>query len=128
MARPKRDPLIAAMIAKLPEAGPWPVEDQAAWLDLMRMTFGLVYGGAVAKSQPVTATEVRAMASKMDARYPFYIDTDGVAKGKAGRPINPRDIKGELFDLRGEHGDMKTIRWADGSTGLNGADLTIVAV
>ena len=121
MARPKRDPLIAAMIAKLPDAGPWPVEAQKAWLDLMQMTFGLVYGGSIAPQpfRPVT---------KPKPVYPFYIDVDGKAKNQSGKPIKAKDVKGELFDLRGELGDMKSIEWADGSTGLNGADLTIIAV
>ena len=121
MARPKRDPLIAAMIAKLPEAGPWPVEAQKAWLDLMAMTFGLVYGGSVAPFKPV-------VQKPLAPQYAFYIDADGKAKNKSGKPITAKDVKGELFDLRGQDGDVKAIEWADGSTGLNGADLTIVAV
>ena len=140
MARPKRDPLIAAMIAKLPDAGEWPVERQLSWLHLMAMAFGTVYGGdAAAQLRHDDISRVRQSAAAMTAAlpkpaspaspaYPFYIDTDNRAKDKSGKPVKASEVKGELFDLRGWDGDMKLIEWADGSTGLNGANLTIVAV
>lgn len=134
MARPKRDPLIAAMIAKLPETGEWSVDRQLSWLNLMAMAFGTVYGGDAAArlvARPYAALEEMAKPAKPanpKPVYPFYIDADGKAKNQSGKPIKASDVKGDLYDLRGELGDMKTIQWADGSTGLNGADLTIIAV
>lgn len=56
MARPKKptsplaDPLFAAMIAKLPAPDkPWDVDRQLAWLNMMAMAFGTVYGGNAAE-------------------------------------------------------------------------------
>lgn len=129
MTRPKRDPLIAAMIAKLPEGGEWPVERQLAWLHLMAMAFGTVYGGDAAahlgSKQPAPQTFKPIVVNQ--PQFPFYIDMDGQARNRVGKPINAKDVQGDLVDLRGQDGDMKTIRWADGTTGLNGADLTIIA-
>lgn len=131
MARPKRDPLIAAMIAKLPESGEWPVDRQLAWLNLMAMAFGTVFGGDAAAylraDKPLPA-QFTPPPVKPKPVYAFYIDNDGKAKNQHGKPIKSGEVKGELYDLRGQDGDVKTILWADGSTGLNGADLTIVAV
>jgi hypothetical protein len=39
-----RDPLIAALIQKLPETGPWGADQRIAWLNLMKMAFQLSYG------------------------------------------------------------------------------------
>ena len=67
-------------------------------------------------------------AKRPDPVYPFIIDKDNVAKnGKTRKPVLPREVTDILYDLRGLDGDMKTIIWADDSTGLNGRDLTIVA-
>jgi hypothetical protein len=56
MPRPKKsssplaDPLFAAMIAKLPSADKgWDVDRQLAWLNMMAMAFGTVYGGNAAE-------------------------------------------------------------------------------
>jgi len=129
MARTKRDPLIAAMIAKLPD-GEWPVDRQLAWLNLMAMAFGTVYGGDAAAHLiriPASAQTFKPVVVKPKPQFPFYIDEQGAARKQDGSPVKASEVKGELVDLRGQDGDMKTIRWADGSTGLNGADLTIVA-
>ena len=70
-----------------------------------------------------------APAPKPAPSYPFIIDHDNLAKnGRTKKPILPSEVTDALYDLRGMDGDMKTITWADGSTGLNGADLSIVAV
>jgi hypothetical protein len=47
---PLGDPLFAAMIAKLPAPDkPWDVDRQLAWLNMMAMAFGTVYGGNAAE-------------------------------------------------------------------------------
>jgi len=129
MARPKRDSLIAAMIAKLPEDGDWPVERQLSWLHLMAMAFGTVYGGDAAshlgKANLPSPQTLKPVVVK--PQHPFYIDEKGFAKRQDGTRIKASEVKGEIIDLRGQDGDMKTIQWADGTTGLNGADLTIIA-
>lgn len=41
----KLDPLLAALINKLPLGGkPWPAADRTAWLDMMTKAFDVVYG------------------------------------------------------------------------------------
>ena len=61
------------------------------------------------------------------AAYRFMIDENGVVmRTKDGKPVLPGDITSEIYDVRGQAGDLRSIVWADGSTGLNGADLTIV--
>lgn len=134
MPRSKRDPLIAAMIAKLPD-GEWPVDRQLAWLQLMAMAFGTVYGGDVAARLKnwiaVTPQTFKPIGLPLSInpppQFPFYIDEQGNARKQDGSPVKASEVKGDLVDLRGQDGDMKTIRWADGTTGLNGADLTIIA-
>jgi len=134
MTRQKRDPLIAAMIAKLPDGGEWPVDRQLAWLHLMAMAFGTVYGGDAAEClgkgplvPPLrTIDPVFKPVEKAAPRFPFYIDEQGAARNKDGKPVKASEVKGEIVDLRGIDGDINSIRWADGTLGLNGADLTIV--
>jgi hypothetical protein len=129
MARSKRDPLIAAMIAKLPDGEEWPVDRQLAWLHLMAMAFGTVYGGDAAAHFGAKPPAPQAFKPVVKAKpqFQFYIDEQGRARKQDGTPIKASDVKGDIVDLRGMDGDVKTIRWADGTTGLNGADLTIVA-
>jgi hypothetical protein len=38
------DPLIQALIQKLPETGPWPVDERVNWLRLLSMAFQMTYG------------------------------------------------------------------------------------
>ena len=142
MPRQKRDPLIAAMIAKLPDGGEWPVEQQLAWIHLMAMALGVVHGGDAAARLATLAPGAPSAngnglvplrnpppaAMLREAPKPhFYIDKRGFARNRDGVAINAKDVQGELVDLRGMDGDVKSIRWADGTVGLNGADLTIVA-
>lgn len=135
MAKAKTDPLLAALIAKLPKAGEeWPVDNQIAWLRMMAMAFGSVYGGDAASRMvaPGLIKEpglpVYPPFKLVPPKYQFYIDEQGVARKANGKPITAKEVSGTLYDLRGIDGDVKTIQWADGSTGLNGADLTISAV
>lgn len=138
--RPKnKSPIIQALIAELPDANThWPVDKQLGWVKMMTMAFGMVYGGDAASrveenvipSEPVPAPQLQQkMISKpMPVEYPFYINTKGVALSQDGSRVLPSDVTGPIFDLRGEDGDVATITWADGSMGLNGADVIIVAV
>ena len=38
------DPLISALIQKLPKAGPWPSDDRVMWLQMVAMAFQMAYG------------------------------------------------------------------------------------
>lgn len=49
---PIQDPLIAALIQKLPQKGPYDAAQRIAWLNLMTMAFQLTYG-------PVGDIEIR---------------------------------------------------------------------
>lgn len=126
MPRIKQDPLIAAMIAKLPKAGEdWPADKQSAWLHLMAMAFGTVYGGEVVFQSKQVVEPKQAAPFKL--AHQFIIDGKGYAKNAAGKRILPKDVTGAVFDERGQDGDMRTIIWADETKGLNGADLVITA-
>lgn len=132
MARSKSDPLIAALIAKLPPAGEeWPVEEQVKWLKLMAATFGLVYGGdAVARMETQEAEAPKAAPppppKPRKPNYRFVIDERGFVKRGNGQRVMPSDIDAEVVDLSNGTVDMRQITWADDSQGLNGADITIV--
>ena len=39
-----KDPLIAALIQKLPPEGPWPIDDRVTWLKMLAMAFQMTYG------------------------------------------------------------------------------------
>lgn len=143
MPRSKQDPLIGALIAKLPKLGEeWPVDQQIGWLRLMAMAFGNVYGGEAAmiltnwkeSRDPVAAavtTALTAMPTRVSPLKPthrFVIDEQGYAKNAQGKRVMPKDCGAvPIFDMRGQDGDMRTIVWADDSKGLNGADLVITA-
>ena len=132
------DPLISALVAKLPDPGTdWPVERQLAWLKMMAMGFGVVYGGNVAvllQGDGEAAPAVQSKAPPAPALpakpkpivHKFVIDKDNYVKRGTGQRVMPSDINSEVVDLRGE-GELSTIVWADGTIGLNGADLTITA-
>lgn len=132
MGKAKLDPLLAALIAKLPASGtPWPESGQQAWLNLMAMAFGSVYGGEVkagAVSQRmsgVVPTKPAAAIMPAKPKYPFVIDETGYARNAKGKRITAAEVTDVLYDLRGIDGDVNGIIWADDSVGLNGADLTI---
>jgi hypothetical protein len=138
LARPKKNPLIQALIAELPDAGTeWPVEKQIGWINMMTMAFGIVYGGDAA--QQMTAQDVKQAASPAKfgavkkpkaASYEFIIDEGGyVRNGKTSEQLSPTDVAGKtVYDMRGMDGDMSSLIWADGSKGLNGADINISSV
>ena len=83
-------------------------------------------GSAPAMPAPQPAKPAAA-PKPPQAAYRFMIDENGVVmRTKDGKPVLPGDITSEIYDVRGQAGDLRSIIWADGSTGLNGADLTIV--
>lgn len=127
MPRRKTDPLLSALISKLPAGGTeWAADKQKAWLDLMAMAFATVYG--VAPSQFGKVTVLSGPRPPDKPAHAFVIDEQGIArKGPGGKRIKASDVTGPIFDMRGEDGDMRTITWADNSQGLNGADLVIVS-
>lgn len=137
LSRIKKDPLLQALIDRLPQEANWPVERQLAWLNLVAMAFGTIYGGDAAqhlgiKVEPLAMEPVATPAPKKPAKpkqpdYPFIIDKGGFVLRGNGEPVLPSDVTGPIHDLRGQDGDIRSIIWADGSMGLNGADLTISA-
>jgi hypothetical protein len=131
---PAADPLLSAIIAKLPAAShPFPPAQRQAWLTLMSMGLDLVYGSTSERSMKPQRTvppaalrpaakagaQSRPKRGKLSPAGPrFYIDRDHRAKNWKGEPINPDDVMDHLVDLRGEKGDLAKIVWADGSTGI----------
>jgi len=130
MPKPKTDPLLAAVIAKLPPVGDEFSQDaQLAWLRMMAMAMSTVYGGDAVNQMgkvPVSVPSVKRLPPVPGGIHQFLIDKDGFAKRASGERVLPKEVSGPIFDMRGATGDMRGIVWADGSTGLNGADLVIV--
>lgn len=150
----KLDPLVGAVINKLPPAGgAFAREQRVNWLKLMSAALGSAYGevGAIAidHAAPVmmgNATPT-AQAASSDAgacvvgsapvpdkaeitkrMQRFYIDADGRARRAGGAAILPAELNGDvLYDLRGETGDLAAIIWADGVMGTRGLQLEISA-
>lgn len=139
MPRSKKNPLIQALIAELPDANTdWPVEKQLSWLNMMTMALGIVYGGDAAKriddnAKPVELASAPAPQPAQTTRkkaafdYPFVIDKSGYVLNAKGNRVLSTDVTSAIYDLRGQDGDIGTIIWADGTTGLIGADVVIVA-
>lgn len=134
MARTKSDPLIAALIAKLPASGEsWPVDRQLAWLKMMAQAFAVVYGGDAVTKLDQSTSQQEAVAPRPPAppkpkkpTHAFVIDEQGLVKRGNGERVLPGEIDTVVHDLSNGQVDLRNIVWADGSTGLNGADLTIV--
>jgi hypothetical protein len=131
------DPLIAAMVGKLPRAGEaFPPEQRAAWLKMMAMAFDVAYGaGGASVDIPQfidckfeSNTSPAAPTKPADRGPVFMIDKDGIAKRNDGTRLMPADVAGAvLYDKRGELGDLGAITWADGSRGVLGLQLEIAA-
>ncbi len=51
------DPVISALIKKLPRKGPWKAADRKAWLQMMGMAFDMAYGPAETVVQPKTTVD-----------------------------------------------------------------------
>lgn len=130
------DPLLAALIGKLPPQAPFAGEQRAAWLKMMGMAFDVVYGVAEdmpnflgapaprAVSAPVAALPAAA-APRRHAAYKFYIDLAGNALNDQDVPVLREDIPAEteIFDTRpitSDFRDVDGIVWADGQHGTLG--------
>ena len=153
-ARP--DPVLAALIAKLPPGGSdWPLDRRTAWLKMMWMAFDVVYAGAgdapiempaflgggrakngaqnpgLRNAQEVDDAPVITQSDRPFqpmGGHAFYVDRAGRACRAGGGPIMPTELGGAtLYDMRGEAGDLGAITWADGSTGVRGLQLAISA-
>lgn len=131
MPRLKSDPLLAALIRKLPApGGEWPVDQQLAWLNAFAVNMGVVYGGDAAAKLGSAQIKPVFMPVQQKPKLPrggFYIDDEGIVRNGAGKRVVPKDVTGEIYDTRGLDADLRTIKWADDSIGLNGADLTITS-
>jgi hypothetical protein len=124
-----RDKLLEALIDKLPEPGtPWPHEDRASWLNLMKAAFDLVYGreGAPAlhivghpgpielPKLPLVGDDLPELASPKA----WHVDAGGIARSPEGdeAPLEGVPRGTWLVDLRTEGaGRFDTIIWADGT-------------
>ena len=98
MPKLKTDPLIAALIAKLPSSSgeEWPVDRQLSWLRLMAMAFGTVYGGDAAAQfgQGSTFKPLALVPRQKKPEHPFVIDEKGYARRGTGERVMPKDIDG----------------------------------
>lgn len=143
MRKPKIDPVLSALIAKLPASGAaWSVEQRTAWFEMMWLACASVYGGPAVDAPMFTKrgayTETHTLPEGPHSLEvsrpagakpvpPFFIDEKGYARrGVDAERINPQDVSGNVIvDLRGEAGDLGAIQWADGSTGVRGHQLEI---
>lgn len=129
MPRRKSDPLLSALIAKLPQAGEdWAEDKQLSWLKLTAIAFGAIYGGDVA-SKLAGSASMPKMAKKATTQanggHEFIIDATGTAKRANGERIMPADVVGSIYDQRGLTGDLNAIIWADGSKGIKGHQISV---
>lgn len=136
---PDLDPLLAALIGKLPAAAPFPGEQRAAWLKMTGMAFDVVYGVAedmpnflaappmsAARSPAPAPAAAAAPARSKHVGHDFYIDEGGCALNAAGVPVLIEDVPPDtiMFDYRpvpgGDFRDIGAIIWADGTRGTAG--------
>ena len=154
MTTAKSDPLLAALIRKLPPAGEsFSAEQQFGWLRLMAMAFNLVYGGDVAARlerdgltpaaprqdappagrkwrfvEPARPAAHQPAAPAAPAQgYAFYVDEDGYARRRGGARVLASEVTDTLYDLRGGLSDLSDIVWADDQVGLKAAELVVAA-
>jgi hypothetical protein len=136
MAKAMHDPLLAALITKLPaDAGRWPRPARIAWLQMMAMAFNVVYGpsGDILIAPDAAHGDGRGASGDDDANAPlpgaadrlfappqpgaaqrFHVDRDGFAMA-GGRPVAMEELPAGaiLWDERVgiESGDASAILW-----------------
>lgn len=138
MASSETDPVLAALIARLPPSGSvWPTKKRAAWMQMVWLSFDLVYEGdgeaidlpsflqaAAAPAPAVAVTKDPEPKKPAPSPFAFFIDLQGFARRGDGTRLMPADVGGILYDQRGE-GDLGSIIWADDSAGVRGYQLDI---
>lgn len=152
----KDDPLLAALIDKLPKPGAWTAEGRTAWLKMVAMAFDVVYGPVDGVEIPEFLSERRPAPLRIAAAIElpanglppnatvwtdekiaeargkvgpaFYIDDRGFARKAGGERVLASDVSGAvLYDQRGEQADLGAIVWADDTRGVTGLQLEISA-
>ena len=118
--RTQRDPLLEAVIAKLParDAG-FPAAEREAWLKLLVNALDVAYGrGQTTDDRREMEADIRPPSSVL-RRPAFHVDAAGFARGPDGRELLANHIPQTetLWDLRpnAEAGNIDTIIWADGT-------------
>jgi len=126
------DPLLAALVAKLPAPGsPWPRGQRVNWMRMVAMALNEAYG----LEEPIVITDIDAPRAPLNIRLlPDRPQDTGSAAAVQGRPryvidaqgfalcdgaaIDPEDMPaGEtLYDERAaaEQGDLTTVYWKTG--------------
>lgn len=116
--RTQRDPLLDAVIAKLPPRGAgFPAAQREAWMTLLRHALDVAYEGRTGDDRPQIEASLRPPSSVV-RRPIFHVDADGFARGPDGREIVAQEVpRGEtLWDQRSSGaGDLSTVVWADGT-------------
>jgi hypothetical protein len=119
-----RDPLLEALIGKLPEAGqPWPQADRDVWFTLMRSAFDLVYGRDGQPAPKPTVTDLPRLPLVGDTVeepvvQTWHIDAGGFARAPTGEeaPLEGTPRGTVFLDLRPQSdGRVDTVTWADGT-------------
>jgi hypothetical protein len=143
---PRVDPLLGALIAKLPASGSsWSADRRTAWLKMVWMALDVVYDAGSGEIDMPNFLEGAppAGAARPAARQPakpdppkplgpagprFLIDLEGFARLNTGERIMPDQVHDFLHDQRGDNGDLAAIVWADDSCGIpRGLQLNITS-
>jgi hypothetical protein len=151
----KQHPMIAALLNQMPAAAAdWPIEKRVEWLNMLAMSFNMVFSPVATihigmthvtftrDAGPAAAALAPAAADRPVVAKPhpprLFIDLQGFARrdpggalrevGKEFPRIMPSEVGSDvLFDDRGELGDLGSITWADDSRGVLGLQLDISA-
>jgi hypothetical protein len=134
----RADPLISALIEKLPPPGPaWSIEQRLVWLRMAAMAFDLAYGvdapieiklagipsimstdaGSPPAEQFKAETVGPRLGKKRVADQRYVICLDGMA-WDGNKMVTPERIgAGDmLWDFRPGEQSLDTVVWADGET------------
>jgi hypothetical protein len=130
---PKIDPLLAALIDKLPPPkSEFSAAARTKWLAMAAMAFDVAYGAVedavelpsfLAAEQPNgTAKAAPAkVAAPINGGFEFYVDKDGYARREpGGLRVEPTEVPSDemIYDARtGPARNRETIIWADDTTG-----------
>ena len=137
------DPLLAALIAKLPPAGSlWSTKRRVAWLNMVWMALDVAYENdagetlelpaflapaapaAAPQSEGPAMTQPGKPVPTSGALRDFVIDREGYARRGNGERVMPGHVNDIMFDLRGE-ADLGSIIWADDSRGVRGLQIDV---